>query len=320
MEPAPNRAATSIKMASSTAYPSASPQASSTARGAAVSPANGCMIPARFGKEQVDDRPGHQLGDPASPGGGVVQGPVVEALDQLGGAVEQEGAEQAGHEVGPEVGHVGVHEGDEVALAGFESDPHGLALAAEPGARSRWIRIGCPAVRCRHALGRWLVYDDGPGSPSHLRRPVDGAVVDDQHLVEQGGAAADGGQSRGDRADDRPHGGCLVPGRDADGDLAVAFGCHQLLEVERAVPEYPPGALWFVAPRLRHGAIIAHGGHVAENRGIGPVRSPLNRQCGALWGPVQGRLEGLVQGRLEGPVQGRLEGWIRRSGGPMRAG
>ena len=94
--------------------------------------------------------------------------------------------------------------------------------------------------------------------------------------------------------------------------VAVPFGPDQLLEVEGAVPEYPPGAPWFVAPRLRHGAIIAHGGHIVENRGIGPVRSLLNRQCGALWRPDQGA--------REGQCGGRLEGRIGRSGGRVQAG
>ena len=39
---------------------------SSTHRGAAVSPARGCSIDGQVGEEQVDDRLGHQLGDPSA--------------------------------------------------------------------------------------------------------------------------------------------------------------------------------------------------------------------------------------------------------------
>ena len=52
MVPTPKRVATSIRSASSTAYPSARPHFSRTERGAAVSPAKGCSMAARCGKSR----------------------------------------------------------------------------------------------------------------------------------------------------------------------------------------------------------------------------------------------------------------------------
>ena len=103
----------------------------------------------QVGEEQIDDRLGHQLGDPPAAVGGSVERAPIEPLDQGDRLVDQQRPEQSGHEVGPEVGHVGVDEDDEVAFGGLEAGAHGLPLPPVGG-------VGAD--------------DPGPGLPGHARR------------------------------------------------------------------------------------------------------------------------------------------------------
>ena len=72
------------------------------------------------GEEQIDDGLGHQFGDPPAAVGRSLERSAVEALDQGDRVVAQQRTEQPGHEMGLEVGHVGIDEDDEVALAVLE--------------------------------------------------------------------------------------------------------------------------------------------------------------------------------------------------------
>ena len=86
--------------------------------------------PGQLGEEQLEHRPGHQLGDPAAARGLTVEGTGVEALDQrdvLGG---EQRAQESGDEGRGRVGHVHVEEHDDVARRRGQCGAHGLSLAA----------------------------------------------------------------------------------------------------------------------------------------------------------------------------------------------
>ena len=115
-------------------------------------------------EEEVDQRPGHELGHAAATIGGTVERAPVVRLHEADPVVNQQGPEEPGDEVGPEVGDVGVHEDEQVPGTGLEGCGHGLALppAAVPIGDDRGsVRLG------------------------HGRGVVGGPVVDHEDLVDE---------------------------------------------------------------------------------------------------------------------------------------
>ena len=86
------------------------------------------------GEQEVDHRSGHELGDPPSRSSLPVQRALVEPLHEgdVGlsrRGLEEQGPEEAGHEVGVEVLDIGVEEDEELGIGLLEGHGHGLALA-----------------------------------------------------------------------------------------------------------------------------------------------------------------------------------------------
>lgn len=163
---------------------------------------------------QADEGPCHQLGDPSPVGGdagseGVStirsgEKPFVKALDQLYPGIGEEGAEEAGHEVGTPAGEVGVDEHDDAALGDQQRLPQCLALA----------RVAAE-FRCDLAGG----VDDSPGGGRDLGGGVGGVGVHDDQFVNQAGIRP----QFGDCGDDAGDGAFLVARRDDNADrLALA--------------------------------------------------------------------------------------------------
>ena len=162
-------------------------------------------------EEQVDDGPGHELGHPPPARRRAVQRALVEALHEhhVGPAVvegHQERAEEAGHEVGREVLHVGVEEDEQLGVGLGQGHLHGLALppAGAPGA-----------------------HHPGPGPAGSPAGVVVGPVVDHHDVVHQVDAAPGGGEGAGHGGHDGSHGGGLVAGRQAHRHPPLAPGPGQ---------------------------------------------------------------------------------------------
>src|SRR5204862_2506492 len=78
-------------------------------------------------KEQLEQGPGDQFGDPSPFAGAAVDGTVVEALDETEIVTGEEGAEQVDDERGVEVAYIGVAEHDQVADRLVHRLPHRFA-------------------------------------------------------------------------------------------------------------------------------------------------------------------------------------------------
>ena len=236
---------------------------------------------ARAGNSRSMTGTGHQLGDPSAAFGLAVERSPVEALDHRGGVVGEQRAEQADHEVGPEVGHIAVDEGHEVAFGLVQGDPHGLALA--PAGR---IAADHPGAGLR---------GDGTGA-------VGRAVVHHHHFVDQGHPAAAERQGGHDPLDDRSDGGRLVAGRNADRHHPAGLGRHQSGGVELGVVVDPRRVV--VRGRCGHDPIFPHrgdaplrSGHVGERRGRHRDARPSTSLTGPLavglqWRPSSRAAEG----------------------------
>ena len=162
--------------------------------------------------EQGDQRPRHQLGDPASVEWPLFSRPLVEALDQLHLRPGQQRTEQAGDEVCVPVGQVGVHEHEDVAAGDEERLPHRLALAG----------VG---AEVRADLRRPV--HDGTGRGRGVVRPVRRVAVDDHDLVDQ----RDGvDQPVTDPSDDVADGPGFVARRYDEAHPGVALGADQVVE------------------------------------------------------------------------------------------
>src|SRR6266511_3894224 len=137
--------------------------------------------PGQIRPEQVDHRPGEQLGDAAAAAGvgdlAVAQGPLIEGLDVLDGLVGQQRPVQAVDEAGVDVLDVRIYPADDVAVARVQALPHALALAP--------ARAGLPQDIVLGVDGRPLGPGDGGGV-------VAGAAVHDDDLFEQAGLFAAG--------------------------------------------------------------------------------------------------------------------------------
>lgn len=163
----------------------------------------------QFGEVRVEQGAGGELGDAAAAGGGdVEQRAVVEGLHHQGGRVLQQRAEQAGDEVRAEVGEVGVDVDEDVAGGDGEGLPQHLALA------------GAGACRREDVVA---VVDGGAGPAGDLRGAVDGAGVDDDHLVDEGDEGAHAGDDLGD-------GRLLVQCGQHDADAGVALAAPEVGE------------------------------------------------------------------------------------------
>ncbi len=184
-------------------------------------------------EQKVDERTRHQLGDSAATTGRTMERSLVIPLHQCERVVGEQGAEQAGDEVGAEVGHVRVEEHDEVARGGLERRAHRLALAPDPARPGHHPRPGCT---CEFT--------------GFVRR----AVVCDDHVVDQWHAASFLGQLTDDRVHDPPDRRCLVPGRDAHRDPATATQRRQLGRMGTVVAT----RVWVGVGMACHRPIIAH--------------------------------------------------------------
>ena len=206
------------------------------------------------GEQQVDDGPGHELGDTPSAVGVPVERALVEALDHGDGVIGQQWPEQPRHEVGPEVGDIPVYECEQVALGFTKGHPHGLALAS-----------------ARRVAGD----DSCPGASGDLPGAVGRPVVDHDNLVHERDAAPGSGQLGDDGSHDGADGGRFIARRDAHRDGAPVLGCGQGVRIEGAVRV--GGPLITVRRRLGHSTIIPH--HTSVRGG------PAGRMSGS-WGTL----------------------------------
>ena len=114
------------------------------------------------GEQQLQDGASGELGDPTSARGLALERALVEALHQLKPVVEQQWARQADDVVGRRVDDVTIEEDDHVAVGLGDAQRHGRPLAAAAISAD-------DACTC---MGR------------SSRRPIVGAVIDDDDLVE----------------------------------------------------------------------------------------------------------------------------------------
>jgi hypothetical protein len=153
--------------------------------------------PGQVGEQQGEHRSGDQLGDAPSTPGLAVDGSLVEALHEVDGGVDQDRAEQTGHEPGVEVAQIGIDPHDDVASGRVQRLPQRAALAVPP------------PVLGEHLGGH---HHPGAGGRRHFLGAIGGVVVDHHDLVDEAQAldepAADGG-------DDRADGRLLVAGGEA---------------------------------------------------------------------------------------------------------
>ncbi len=123
------------------------------------------------GKEERDQGPRHELGDPPALVGAPRDRAIVEALDEIDAVVQKQGAEQPGDETRLKIADVGIAPHDEVALACGQRLPQRLTLA---GSRS--------------ALGKDVVraHNDSARLPCPESGVVGRSIVDDEDLVDEG--------------------------------------------------------------------------------------------------------------------------------------
>ena len=137
----------------------------------------------QLGPQRREQRAHQQLGDPAAAGGALdglePQRPPVEALHEVHAVLDEQRAEQGGHERGVEVDEVGVEVAQHVAGGGGERPPQDLALAG-------------PRFQLGHDVG--AAHHAGPGRRRDLDRAVGRPGVHDHQLVHERPAPA--GRSR----------------------------------------------------------------------------------------------------------------------------
>ena len=151
--------------------------------GARVLPAQGLHHARQLGAQRREERADQQLGDPAAAGGALVglqpQRPPVEALHQVHPVLDEQRAEQRGHERGVEVDEVGVEVAQDVAGGGGERPPQDLTLAG-------------PRRELGHDVG--AAHHASAGRRRDLDRAVGRPGVHHHQLVHRGPAPA--GRSR----------------------------------------------------------------------------------------------------------------------------
>jgi len=207
-------------------------------------PGEGLANRRQVGEQQVQGGAGHELGDAPTFVPLSVQGPLVEPLHQghvrlPGSEVLEQGAQQAGDEMGAEVLHVGVEEDEELGVGLFQRHRHGLALSSPQGARRD---------------------DARPAAAGHRGGVVAGPVVDHDDVVHQVDAASRPGEGVADARHDGAHGAGLVARREAHRHPAPAARRHQGRDLEVTVVEVTHHPWGGRAGPESHAPIISHPG------------------------------------------------------------
>lgn len=165
--------------------------------------------------------PRDQLGDPATglglAAGRVQERSVVDRLDQLDARLEEQWAQQGGHEVRSPLDQIGVQEGQHVTGRDVECLPQCLALALSRAE----IRpdVAGPV-------------DDRSGRSSALGGGIDAVRVDHHQFIDQGHLID---PCPAHDLDHRAHRALLVAGGDDDGHVvpAAVLGGEQVLDTPR---------------------------------------------------------------------------------------
>jgi hypothetical protein len=163
--------------------------------------------PGELGIEDRERRAREQVVDAATPFGQLdladTKRAAVVRLDELDvGRLEQR-ADEAGDEMGLEVGDVRVEEADDLACEHAERAPHRIALAK---------------YRTEIWKERGLFVNGRAGAPGDVPRGVARVAVDYDDLIDQ-----TRGAQLAQALDDRTHGRGAVAGRQADGDPLTAL-------------------------------------------------------------------------------------------------
>ncbi len=143
----------------------------------------------QLGVEGGQERPRHQLGDPAAVGGQLLPAGRGErapegALDEARAGLREQRPEHPRREVRREAPRVRVQVGDQLAAGHRQGAPHGVALA------ERRPQLG-------HELR--LLVGLGAGLPRELGGPVLRGRVHHEHLVHEAAQAQQALHDRGDR-------------------------------------------------------------------------------------------------------------------------